>query len=650
MICGRAVAQNQGMTREEFDGLVQKLEKLSQTNPGGYRARIIGLLALAYVYLGFILFGSLALCLLMLGMMVYAPSVLTLKLGIVGLVAFGGIFLAVARGLWVRLEPPKGEVVTREQAPKLFALLDELRGALDCKPFHQVLILGDVNAGVVQVPRLGMFGWHRNYLVIGLPLMQILGPDELKAVLAHEFAHSSRGHGRFGNWIYRVRRTWDQIIQQMARQRSRLGFALFKFVNWYWPIFNGHAFVLSRANEYEADACSARLASADAAARALLRVRVDGALLGERFWPGVFERAKDEKDPPADIALAADRAVKAGPAAGDSARWLRQAFLVETNNVDTHPCLRDRLRAMGRLPAGVESGRFPEALPDAPKTTAAEYFLGDFGVALARKMSEDWRKAVAPKWSARHEHAQKLAGELAALNASEAAPVSAAKLWEKAHKVVELDGDSAALPMLEQLIALEPQHPGANFVLGRYYLGLDDARGVKFMETAMASDPTLAQSGCNLLYGHFNRTGQHDKLRPLEHRFDDFQGAQLRAAQERGRLSAADRFLPHELTPAQAGELRRILAGEPDIGWAVVARKQVEHLPASPCYAIGLKIRAPWWQVRGRGANQQLVQRVLRQAKLPGHCLVFVAEKNFRGVGEKIRAVPGAMIYRKEKR
>ncbi len=39
----------------------------------------------------------------------------------------GGIFVAVLRGLWVKLEPPKGQVLAREQAPKLFALLDELR-------------------------------------------------------------------------------------------------------------------------------------------------------------------------------------------------------------------------------------------------------------------------------------------------------------------------------------------------------------------------------------------------------------------------------------------------------------------------------------------------------------------------------------------
>ncbi len=634
------------MTREQFDALIQKLEVASRRNPRIYRLRLVGLVALAYGYLVFILLGSLALCVLMGAMVVYVPA--TIKLAIIGLIAFGGIFLAVLRGLWVKLEPPQGEPVTAAQAPRLFALLDELRAALDCRPFHQVLIVGEVNAGVVQIPRLGIFGWHRNYLVLGLPLMQSLAPDEFKAVLAHEFMHSSRGHGRFGNWLYRVRRTWDQVFQQTVKQRSRLGFALFKFVNWYWPIFNGHAFVLARANEYEADACSVRLAGADAAANALMRVPVEGALLSEKFWPGVFSRALQEKDPPADVVLALNETLKAGPAADDAARWLRQSFLMETNNGDTHPSLKDRLRAIGRLPAEAEQGRFPESLPPLPPQNAAEFFLGDQAIGVARKMSEDWRKAITPQWAARHEQTQKLAAELATLETPAGAPPSAGQLWEKARRLMDLHGDGAAVPALEQVISIEPRHPGANFVLGRHYLQTDDPRGVPFMETAIAADPALAQTGCGLLHAHFNRTGQHDKLRPLENRFDEFQKRNALAQQERGRITAADTFIAHELTPQQIADLRKILQAEPEISAAAVARKQVEHFPDSPCFAIGLKTRVPWWKPRSSAAGQKLVQRVLKQVRLPGCFLVFVGGKNLRGLATKVFDVPGAVIYERE--
>jgi Zn-dependent protease with chaperone function len=504
------------VTREKFDALIQRLQEVSRKNPKLYLARVVGLVALAYGYLLLVLLGSFVLCVAMFGLLFYVPY-----LAVFGIIAFGGIFLAVARGLWVKLESPQGQSVTRGQAPKLFALLDELRAALDCRPFHRVFIIGDMNAGVVQIPRLGIFGWHRNYLVIGLPLMQSLAPEELKAVLAHEFAHSSRGHGQFGNWLYRVRRTWAQIFEQMAKRRTRFGNVLYKFINWFWPVFNGHIFVLARANEYEADVCSVRLANADAAARALIRSRLDGALIGEKFWPDIFSRAKQNPEPPANVMLSLNQTLKAGPAADDAARWLRQAFLIETNNADTHPCLKDRLRAINRLPAGVEHGKFPDA-PPVPPQNAADFFLGSHAQVAAQQMSDEWRKNITKQWTARHAQTKKLADELAMLEKPSATPPTAAEIWEKARKLVDLHGDSAAMTTLEQVISMEPGHAAANFILGRHHLQTDDPRGVAFIENAIVADPALTNNGCNLLYAHFNRTGQREKLRPLENRVDEF--------------------------------------------------------------------------------------------------------------------------------
>jgi hypothetical protein len=264
-------------------------------------------------------------------------------------------------------------------------------------------------------------------------------------------------------------------------------------------------------------------------------------------------------------------------------------------------------------------------------------------------MSDDWQKAVAKQWTARHEQTQKLAGELAALETPANAPPSAAKVWEKARKLVDLHGDAAAVATLEQVVSLEPKHAGANFVLGRHYLHTDDPRGVDFIETAIATDPALAQTGCNLLYAHFNRTGQRDKLRPLEHRFDDLQKLNVLAQKERAQIRAGDTFIPHELTAEQIAELRKIFSAETAIGSAAVARKQLEYFPTNPCFAIGLKIKVAWWKRRSQKENQKLVNRVLKQVRLPGYFLVFVGEKNLKGLATKIFDVPGAVVYEREK-
>jgi len=624
--------------------MVKNLEAVSQRHPRRYVARVVGLLTLAYGYLGLVLFGSLGIVIGTIALVIAIHNAAVIKLAFFLLLAAGGLFWAVLRGLWVKLDPPDGLPVTNEQAPRLFSLLDELRAALDCAPFHRVLIVPEHNAAVVQIPRLGVFGWHQNYLLLGLPLMQGLAPDEFKAVLAHEFAHSSRGHGRFGNWLYRVRRSWDRIFEQMARQRTRGGFVLVKFINWFWPVFNAHAFVLARANEYEADACSVRLAGAAAAAGALMRLPVDGSVIEEEFWPHIYSRASQEKEPPANVMLSLGQTLKSSLPAEDATRRLRQAFLLETTNGDTHPCLKDRLRAIGRLPEGIERGEFP-APPPPPPQNAAEFFLGHHAEIAASQLSDEWRKAIAVQWAARHEQTQKLAAELAALDQPGTAPPNVGELWAKATKLMELHDDAAAQPVLDQVLALDPKHAGANFVRGRHHLEQDDARGVALIETAMASDPALTADGCRLLYGHFTRTGRRDQLRPLEDRMDRFQEQAALAQKERAEVSAKDTFMAHELTPQQLAELRNIFEAEPAIASAAVARKQVQHFAGSACFVIALRVKMAWWKPVSSGANQKLVDRVLEKLQLPGHFLVFVASDNLKALGKKVFAASGAVIY-----
>ena len=132
------------------------------------------------------------------------------------------------------------------------------------------------------------------------------------------------------------------------------------------------------------------------------------------------------------------RALKSGPAIEDASRWLRQAFLMETNNADTHPCLKDRLRGIGRLPAGVERGDFPVAPPPAAHN-AGDYFLGSHLEVAERQMSDEWKDAIASEWVARHERTKKLTDELVRLNKPSDSSPSAEQLLDQAETLAEND-------------------------------------------------------------------------------------------------------------------------------------------------------------------------------------------------------------------
>jgi Zn-dependent protease with chaperone function len=151
-----------------------------------------------------------------------------------------GLFLVplvwfILRSLWVRIRPPTGLALERADAPRLFDLVDRVGRALGAPGIDTVLLTDDLNAGVAHVPWLGLFGPGRNYLVLGLPLLQALTEPQLEAVLAHEFGHVSGKHTRFGAWVYRTRLTWARLALQL--EGAGRGAPLRAFVRWYYPRF-----------------------------------------------------------------------------------------------------------------------------------------------------------------------------------------------------------------------------------------------------------------------------------------------------------------------------------------------------------------------------------------------------------------------------
>ena len=232
-----------GITQEQFDTLVGKMEDFSKSNPGNYRLRVALFALLGYAYIFLILLGLLAFVGLIVLFIVWSRHISGRIIQLIILLLIPA--WVTMRSLWVTFLPPQGLRLSRHQFPHLFALLDELTTKLQAPKFHNILLNQELNAAVVQVPRLGIFGWQENYLLLGLPLMQSLSLEQLKAVLAHELGHLSGNHSRFQRWIYRVRNTWMQIYERLHQNDQHGASILFnRFLDWYWPSFNAYSFVL----------------------------------------------------------------------------------------------------------------------------------------------------------------------------------------------------------------------------------------------------------------------------------------------------------------------------------------------------------------------------------------------------------------------
>ncbi len=202
--------------RKNYNALIERVKLFAKQNAKAYRRRVVLLGVLGYAYIFLVLA-------ILIGLMIWMGWLLHYRHGVAALVKFI-VFLAIIswailRSLWIKTEPPTGFLVDEKSAPKLFAVIKEICERQKCRLPDSVFLNNDFNAFISQVPRLGIFGWYKNYLVLGLPYMLASDLDQFKAVIAHEFGHFSGAHGRTGIWLYRIRASWYNIMASFEQDR-----------------------------------------------------------------------------------------------------------------------------------------------------------------------------------------------------------------------------------------------------------------------------------------------------------------------------------------------------------------------------------------------------------------------------------------------
>ncbi|HVF44000.1 MAG TPA: M48 family metalloprotease [Pyrinomonadaceae bacterium] len=501
------------MTHEEYLEMVRRLEEFAGREPKKYALRVGLLAALGYAYVLGVLAALVALIYLIIRL-TYVDGRFNFAV-----VKFSWVLVAlvwvVLRALWVQMPAPEGIGLTRGQAPRLFALADELAAKLGAPRVHVLQIDGEYNASLAQVPRLGPFGWQRNYLTLGLPLMQALTPEQFRAVIAHELGHLSGNHGRFGSWVYRVRQTWVQLLVRLEREERWGAFAFTKFVNWFAPYFDAYSFVLARRHEYDADKAAARVAGAREAARALAAVEVKGAYLSEKYWPEILRRADEQREPTPGAFAGMWPVLREGPAAGDARQFLRRSLQAETGYEDTHPALAQRLGALGLAKDEAESLAEEVAAACEGVETAAEHYLGGLRGELSRRLDEEWVAKAAPVWRERHERAVKSRRHLAELEEkSKTQELNEGDALALAELTAELRGVDEAAPLLRKFVernAGKRTAAPAHSLLGQILLAKEDESGVEHMQKAAAADHEYTPVACQVLYGYLRTHGREEE-------------------------------------------------------------------------------------------------------------------------------------------
>jgi len=497
------------MDQEKFGTLVEQLEGYAREHPTVYKIRVGLLAALGYLYL-FVVVGLLLVFVYF--VLAYVRlNWLILKAVWIPLV----LVFIVLRSLWIRFPEPEGQHLKYEDAPALFDLVKEVESAVQSPHVHRILLTDDFNAAVVQQPRLGIFGWQKNYLLVGLLLVQGLSPEQFRAVIAHELGHLSGNHSRFAGWVYRVRVTWIQILMRLQQENRHGSFIFEWFLNWYAPFFNTYSFVLARAQEYEADAGAVKFAGREHTAKALINLEIKGRFLEEDFLSRFFRQADVEAEPPTDVFTQFVSALKHPVPADVAQKCYIRALAAPTGYEDTHPSLTDRLMAIGYpklSEQNKEDRRQLLSLSESNRQNAAQSYLGPLADRFMLRCNPQWKEKVGQSWRERHRFIQEVQANLQQLQEkARTETLTLDEQWTLVNCLGETQGDEAALPKVREILNSHPDHVGANFALGQILLEQNDESGISYIERAMAKDQNAILSGCELIYFYLKEHGRDEE-------------------------------------------------------------------------------------------------------------------------------------------
>ena len=633
------------MDENRFASLVRSLETLAARNPGVYKFRVGMLGVLGYVYLLLIVSFLLAIVAAVLYYFVYSGhlNAVVLKVLWIPLVLVG----IVLRSLWITIPVPDGAELKREQAPALFDLIHEVTETLNGPKIHHVLLSADFNAGIVQIPQFGMMGWLNNYLVVGLPLLQAFNQDEFRAVLAHEVGHLSGKHGRFSGWIYRLRRSWVEVLTRVHAERHYASFLFEPFLNWYAPYLNAYSFVLARAQERHADEYAVELAGRETAAIMLARLAVKGRSITEDFWPVFFRKSKDEskapKDPFEQMLSRLEQSI--GPV--NTQKWFFEELRVPTSYEDTHPALSDRLAAIGYAKDSKEVTGLLDAVVKAEeqKQPAALHYLREMPEDFVPRQNRLFREQIVPAWNEAHKKANESKKRFSELEAQASKrPLTLDEQWERAALLAQVQDQKAAIPSLQTILQEHPEHGGAHFALGAILLGQQDADGIKHLEQAMELRVETVGDASTLLSGFYFQHGEKELAEEFRQRAAAYYEDEQRRSQLALNFSIDDTFIPHNVNVVVLKELQSQLHQVRGLSEAYLLRKVIEG--ADSVYVLAVFAGYSWKDGQNAKHLEPLFHDLMNVTALPSP-LVFLSLDLNHLMHPKISAVPDALIYKR---
>jgi hypothetical protein len=402
---------------------------------------------------------------------------------------------------------------------------------------------------------------------------------QARSVIAHEMGHLSGKHGRFSGWVYRIRLSSYRIMMALEQQQNRDANLMRRFFDWYSPTFNAYTFALARANEYDADKIAAKLTTNRDTANAIVSCHVVHDLLDDFFWQPYLKQADVlEKPTESPYTQLLDFLKNNSFDTVAMTSKLVQAMTAETAPFDTHPALKDRLKALNCEPI---------AASEPIKKSAAKRWLGKKNLPnIIKDFDQEWLLRNSTKWIERHKYAQKSRSKLVALQEKPLHSLTADELWQLATLTEEFAPNEDCLPLFEQYSKRRPDDANADFVIGRLMLARNNEHGADKLTRAMDKQPRLKMDAYEWLIHFYRNRNDHNAAKFWQEQAELLIDMNKAADHERAIISADDQFIKPDRQTDILGLFTQRIMNIKGLKHAWLAEKRMRYYPESKTFIL----------------------------------------------------------------
>jgi len=416
------------------------------------------------------------------------------------------IIISLLSALRVNMGKPEGIEISPEDAPNLFSMINDVRASADGPAVDRVFISGDINACITQPQKPFKFWKFENHLTLGLPLLNLLTPEETKAVIAHEFGHFCAGDGKLGNWLYRAGIVIERLEEKYEEEGASLPeIPLAFFVSHFGERFLDRIFPLMREQEYAADAMAAQITSPDSLASALLRLQIGANYMAKTYWPSISKQMLISQSmnvsPVKDTAKSLINLYDSQ----EVPRWLNAGLLEENDYEDTHPRLSNRLSALNIAPFYPQAHHHP-----------ASHLLGHSLGALSEKLDADWRENTRDKWDYLHNQGKEMQAKYQELvQTAQSRPLN----LEESIELVEISDSMLNKDMvygnINYLINQHAESAEAWLYAGNHLLRDGQPQCIDYLQYAANLNSEILKTVHFMMAQHYREMGNQDALNNL---------------------------------------------------------------------------------------------------------------------------------------